>query len=76
MPEGPSYRVLDGRTLRGEVLEYLRRERADDPRDALVDTAERLEWRVRASTDATFSGSRVNDRGAGYEFRHGQEVEP
>lgn len=53
-------------TLRRVVLDHLEVERDADPRSALVDPWDRLEWTFRVGADLTFAGSAVRDPG-GYQ---------
>lgn len=63
VPSGAQWEQLDGLTLRAVLLDYLQEERAEDPRRALVDPAEALEWTLRVNSDLSFSGSAVRDPG-------------
>ncbi len=70
LPEGAEWSALEGATVRSVLLRYLERERDEDPRDALPRPESWLAWTVRATADASFSGSVVfndADDGAGYE---------
>jgi len=50
-------------SLREALLSHLQEEREEDPRDAIVDPWERLEWTLNVNTDLTFAGSAVRDSG-------------
>jgi len=63
VPGGVEWEQLEGLTLRGVLLSYLREEREEDPRQALPDPSEQLEWTLRIDSDLTFSGSAVRDPG-------------
>ncbi|MEM9072540.1 MAG: 5'-nucleotidase C-terminal domain-containing protein [Myxococcota bacterium] len=60
---GAEWEQLEDVTLRSAVLAHLRRDEETDPRDALPDPADRLEWTLRINTDLTFAGSAVRDDG-------------
>lgn len=52
---------LEGVTLRSAMSEFLEEPHDDDPREAVVDPWEILEWTGRMNLDATFTGSAVRD---------------
>jgi 2',3'-cyclic-nucleotide 2'-phosphodiesterase (5'-nucleotidase family) len=52
---------LEGVTLRSAMSEFLEEPHDEDPREAVVDPWEILEWTGRMNLDATFSGSAVRD---------------
>lgn len=59
----PDASPADG-TLRSVLTEYLEVDREGDPREALVDPYDLLEWTSRVDADLTFTGSAVRDAGA------------
>ncbi|MBO6934732.1 MAG: 5'-nucleotidase C-terminal domain-containing protein [Deltaproteobacteria bacterium] len=52
---------LEGVTLRSAMTEFLEEPHEEDPREAVVDPWEILEWTGRINVDATFTGSAVRD---------------
>ncbi len=52
---------LEGVTLRSAMTEFLEEPHDEDPREAVVDPWEILEWTGRINVDATFTGSAVRD---------------
>lgn len=52
---------LEGVTLRSAMMEFLEEPHDEDPREAVVDPWEILEWTGRMNLDATFTGSAVRD---------------
>ncbi len=52
---------LEGVTLRSAMSEFLEEPHDEDPREAVVDPWEILEWTGRMNVDATFTGSAVRD---------------
>ena len=52
---------LEGVTLRSAMTQFLEEPHDEDPREAVVDPWEILEWTGRVNVDATFTGSAVRD---------------
>ncbi len=61
LPHGGRWQSLDDETLRTVVLDYLRRATDQDPRRAVPDPANTLQWIFRASADLSFSGSSIDN---------------
>jgi len=71
LPPGTEWEPVRGPGVRQSVLEFLSEPRDDDPRDALVDPSQRVEWQLRAQVDLTFTGSAIRDAG---DYREGPLV--
>ncbi|HJL28170.1 MAG TPA: 5'-nucleotidase C-terminal domain-containing protein, partial [Polyangiaceae bacterium LLY-WYZ-15_(1-7)] len=63
VPEA-EWEPANGRRLREVLMDHLSAAREEDPRAALVDPYDRLEWTLNVNSDVTFSGSAVRDSGA------------
>ncbi|HJL18693.1 MAG TPA: hypothetical protein RMH99_23730 [Sandaracinaceae bacterium LLY-WYZ-13_1] len=61
LPAGREWRSLEDATLRSLVLDFLEEVRADDPRRALDDPRETVEWIFRADVNLTFSGATIDN---------------
>lgn len=61
LPRGGRWQQVPDTTLRSTVLDYLERERDDDPREALPDPEDTVQWIFRADADLSFSGSSVDN---------------
>lgn len=55
------WRALGEASLRTSTLEFLEEPRDEDPRGALPDPDDTLEWRFRADADLLFSGSSIDN---------------
>lgn len=65
LAEGPAWQSTSS-SLREAVLTFLSEEREGDPRDALRDPAERVQWELRMQLDGTFAAS-VASNSSSYE---------
>ncbi len=61
LPHGSQWRNLDDDTLRTVVLDYLRHSRHEDPRQAVSNPDNTLQWIFRSSADLQFSGSNIQN---------------
>jgi hypothetical protein len=61
LPGGNRWINLGDTTLRSVVLDYLERQRPEDPRETLEDPGDTLQWIFRADANLTFSGSRIDN---------------
>jgi hypothetical protein len=61
LPEGTSWEPMEDAAVRSAVLEYLERPRDVDPREAIVNPSDRLEWTFRADIDARLAGTTVTN---------------
>ena len=71
LPSGVEWQPVGGPGVRQSVLEYLSEARDEDPRDALPNPSQRVEWQLRAQVDLTFTGSAIRDAG---DYREGPLV--
>ncbi|MFW6051821.1 MAG: hypothetical protein ACODAU_11640 [Myxococcota bacterium] len=61
LPAGPTWKAMEGTTLRSAMLDFLQVPRDEDPREALPNPAHRPEWTFRTEVRGTFAGSYVNN---------------
>ena len=73
LPPGAEFTLSPDTHIRGAVLDYLEHAPPGDPRDAMPDLAQRVEWLSHFSTDATFSGSSVRNPAAYTDSQLGHE---
>jgi len=61
LPAGTSWEEMEDASVRTAVLDFLEEERDIDPRDAIIDPTDRVEWTFRVDVDARLAGTTVDN---------------